>query len=74
MLGTELEDRYTRTDFPTGHFRGIGTVHFSDEQHMTGLLLEAGFALERLEHKQSDTVLPAGESRMAWWNFVAVKP
>jgi SAM-dependent methyltransferase len=73
-LGVQLEDRYTRKDLTTARFHNVGTVHFSDEGHLTDLLGEAGLVLERLEHKRSDIVLPHGETPMAWWNFVAVKP
>jgi SAM-dependent methyltransferase len=72
--GTELEDHYTRAQFPSGQFRDIGTVHFSDAAHLRQLLSEAGFQLQRLEHKQSDIVTPSGEGRMAWWHFLAEKP
>ena len=73
MQGRPLEDRYTRTHFVAGQFHGVGTVHFSDEEHLTALLQEGGFTPERLEHKIVETVTPGGEPRMAWWNFVAVK-
>jgi SAM-dependent methyltransferase len=74
VTGTQLEDRYTRGHFPAGQFRDVGTVHFSDEQHLLELLSGAGFQVQRLEHKRSDTVIPAGEGLMAWWHFLAVKP
>lgn len=72
--GTALEDRYTRARFPSGQFRDVGTVHFSDEQHLRDLLGGAAFEVQRMEHKMSDTTIPAGEGRKAWWHFVAVKP
>jgi SAM-dependent methyltransferase len=74
LTGEALEDHFTRAGFPVGQFRDVGTVHFSDEPHLRDLLGRAGLRVERMEHKQSDTVFPAGEGRMAWWNFVAVKP
>lgn len=72
--GTSLEDQYTRANFSSGQFRDVGTVHFSDQGHLQELLSEAGFEVRRLEHKLSDTVIPAGVARMAWWHFLAVKP
>ena len=74
LTGRESEDYFTRISFPAGQFQGVGTVHFSNQAHLTALLDEAGFITERIEHKLSDTLLPSGNGRMAWWNFVAVKP
>lgn len=71
--GIQLADYYSRSGFSTGHFKDVGVVHFSDEQHLLGLLTAAGFVVERLEHKQIDVAFPTDEGRMAWWNFVAVK-
>jgi SAM-dependent methyltransferase len=72
--GAVLEDQYTRGHFSSGQFRDVGTVHFSDEPHLRGLLESAGFQVTRLEHKISDTLVPKDKERMAWWHFVAVKP
>lgn len=66
-------DSHTRTDITSGHLAGTGKVHFCDRGHLVDLLTEAGFQIDRLEHKQHDVLIPAGE-RFAWWNFVAVKP
>lgn len=71
--GRQLEDRYTR-EFAAGQFQGLGTVHFSDEPHLRTLFSEAGFGLERLEHKECNTVIPGGEGRMGYWQLLAVKP
>lgn len=73
LTGEPLEDYFTRTAFPAGQFRDVGIVHFSDEAHLRALLAGAGLELERLEHKQTDTLVPGDEGRMAWWNFAAVK-
>jgi Methyltransferase domain len=71
--GAQFADYYTRSGFSSGQFKEIGVVHFSDEQHLRGLLTAAGFVVERLEHKQTDVVFPEDKGRMGWWNFVAVK-
>jgi hypothetical protein len=71
--GMQLADYYTRSGFSTGQFKDVGVVHFSDAEHLLGLLTAAGFVVERLEHKQIDVAFPADAGRMAWWNFVAVK-
>jgi SAM-dependent methyltransferase len=71
--GDALDSR-TRTNIPNGQFAGIGAVHFTDRHHLVDLLTSAGFHVERLEHKQIDVVVPADNSRLGWWNFVARKP
>jgi SAM-dependent methyltransferase len=73
QLGDAL-DAWTRTNIRNGQFSGIGAVHFSNHEHLRELLRESGFEIERLEHKQVDTVVPEGNNRFAAWNFVAVKP
>jgi hypothetical protein len=73
LAGREFGDYHTRCDFKTGQFKDVGIVHFSDERHLTSLLSNAGFEIERLEHKHSEMVFPEGSDRMAWWNFVATK-
>jgi SAM-dependent methyltransferase len=66
-------DSHTRMGIASGHLAGTGNVHFCDREHLEKLLQQAGFRIERLEHKQYDAFIPAIE-RLAWWNFVAVKP
>lgn len=70
----DVLDAHTRTNIPVGQFVGLGTVHFSDQDHIIELLTAAGFRVERLEHKKNDIVIPGNVSPMGWWNFVAVKP
>lgn len=71
--GTAL-DPHTRTDIPDGQFCDLGAVHFSDRSHLENLFTAAGFMIERMEHKQVDTVVPAGGAPIGWWSVVAVKP
>jgi hypothetical protein len=73
LAGRESGDYHTRSNFQSEQFKGVGTVHFSDQEHLMDLLSGGGFDIERLEHKHSDIVLPEGADRMAWWNFVARK-
>lgn len=72
-LGIAIDD-YTRSEIPRGQFKGVGRVHFSDREHLVGLLTTAGFCVERLEHKVLESHVPAERDMKAWWNFVAVKP
>jgi SAM-dependent methyltransferase len=74
LLGTPLNDYYTRFGFSSGQFKNVGAVHFSDETHLLEVLAGAGFVVERLEHKCVEVCIPKNQARMAWWNFVAVKP
>lgn len=73
LSGRSTEDHFTRTAFPPGPFQDVGTVHFFDEIHLRDLLARAGLDIERLEHKQSDTLVPGDLGRLAWWNFAATK-
>lgn len=71
--GQDQGDYYTRGAFAAGQFESVGIVHFFDQLHLTSLLEDTGFMVERLEHKQSDVVAPRGDGRMGWWNLVASK-
>jgi SAM-dependent methyltransferase len=73
LAGRDFGDYHTRSDFKSGQFKDVGTVHFSDQGHLMDLFSRGGFEIERLEHKRSDVVMPNVSDRMAWWNFVAVK-
>jgi hypothetical protein len=73
QLGFAL-DSHTRTNIGEGQFLELGAVHFSDRAHLEQLLVSAGFDLERIEHKQVDTFIPANEAAKGWWSFVAVRP
>jgi hypothetical protein len=73
LAGREAGDYHTRADFQSEQFKGVGTVHFSDQEHLMDLFSSGGFEIVRLEHKHSAIVLPAGPDRMAWWNFMAIK-
>jgi SAM-dependent methyltransferase len=67
-------DTHTRMSVSAGPFAGVGAVHFSDQKHIMDLTTTAGFRMERMEHKQSDVIIPNEGHRLATWNFVAVKP
>jgi hypothetical protein len=74
LAGRQAGDYHTRSDFKSGQFKDVGIVHFSDQGHLMSLLSSSGFEIERLEHKHSEVVVPEDSDRMAWWNFVAIKP
>ena len=71
----EMVDSHTRKNLPShSTLKGTGVVHFCDKDHLVGLLEGSGFRIERLEHKQSDIMIPEGLPRLANWNFAAVRP
>jgi cyclopropane fatty-acyl-phospholipid synthase-like methyltransferase len=72
--GAPAEDPYTRGSYSSGQFKDVGAVHFFDQGHLMDMLGEAGFGVERVEHKLSEVMIPPAEPRGAWWNFVAVSP
>lgn len=63
-------DDHTRTRYASGQFKGVGRVHFSDENHLRDLL--SGFDIVVLDHKTVETTLPA-PNIFASWNFAARK-
>lgn len=70
--GRIAEDEFTRNGFPEGQFAGVGSVHFSDRQHITDLFKD--FSIEILEHKIIKTEIPEfPEHLFAAWNFSARK-
>lgn len=66
-------DENTRRNIQNGQFSHLGVVHFSDKNHIMQLLAEAGFRLDRLEHKKNSVLIPVSDEQPAWWNFVATK-
>lgn len=69
----ERVDSHTRRNLPQdSHLANTGMVHFFDREHLTRLLAQSGLELKRLEHKQKQTQVPAGDL-LAWWDFVAVR-
>lgn len=70
-FGKEV-DSNTRADIENGQFQGIGSVHFSDQDHLNSLFKETGFEIVVLQHKFVETILPE-KNVFAAWNFVAEK-
>jgi hypothetical protein len=54
-----------------GQFAGIGSVHFSDREHLIDLF--SGFQMQVMEHKVVRKEIPRDEHVFASWNFVAAK-
>lgn len=64
-------DKYTKTGYKTGQFAGVGSVHFSDKNHLMELFCD--FDMEILELKIIYRKVPNDDYKFASWNFVAVK-
>ena len=64
-------DRFTRDGYEGGQFGHVGQVHFSDQEHLTGLF--RGFEFKVLEHKVISRKIPADDHVLAVWNFVVEK-
>lgn len=64
-------DPYTKRDFPSGNFMGLGLVHFSDQAHLEDLFRD--FSLETLEHKVIERKIPPPSHLHAMWALVASK-
>ena len=65
-----IEDEFTRTNIQTGQFANLGSVHFSDTEHLKKIFNQAGFEIVLLEHKLITREIPHG-SNFGSFNFVA---
>jgi SAM-dependent methyltransferase len=70
-LGKEANDKYTKTDIETGNFRGVGNVHFSNEEHIRELF--TSFEIISLEEKVIYNFQDFSGHQFASWNIVAIK-
>lgn len=80
----------TRTNYPDGQFRGVGTVHFSDEQELNRLFAKferihleercvrrvaAGCFMEQtMEWPWISKTFAGKDYRGAWWDIVVRRP
>ena len=62
----DIIDEYTRV-FHSGHFAGLGNIHFSDAAHIQELF--CGMKIIELYEKVSSYTVPEGK-RIAQWSFV----
>jgi SAM-dependent methyltransferase len=72
--GRDGSDRFTRTGFgeESLNFANVGTVHFSDRDHLEDLF--ADFKIESLHLNKKEQVYPGNDHILATWNIVAAKP
>jgi len=69
--GKQSEDIWTKYDFEEGCFMGLGKVHFSDKKHLLDLFRK--FEMVNIEHKTVSEETTGNNSKIATWNFVAIK-
>ena len=69
--GMAGEDANTRTNFTSGQFKGLGNVHFFDQEHIERLFKQ--FTITKLEHKKIFEEIPNVDHVFASWNLVAEK-
>ena len=70
-LGEQEGDMYTRTNIETGQFKNVGSVHFSDENHLRSIF--SGFKIVSLEEKVIKSYEPQKNHQFSSWNIVAQK-
>jgi hypothetical protein len=69
--GEKFQDNYTKFNFKSGQFNGVGIVHFSDKKHLEDLFKKFNFQI--LEHKIISKEIPLENQVFASWNFVVIK-
>ena len=70
-LGEQEGDMYTRTNIETGQFKNVGSVHFSDENHLRSIF--SSFKIVSLEEKVIKSYEPQKNHQFSSWNIVAQK-
>jgi SAM-dependent methyltransferase len=69
--GEQAEDVWTRKNFIDGSFKGTGSVHFSDKNHLLGLFQQ--FKVSSMVHKTLCQEVPHRNRKFASWNIVGQK-
>lgn len=71
--GQEGPDRFTRTGFgeESLNFANVGTVHFSDQEHLEDLF--ADYKIKSLHLNKNKRARPASDYTLATWDIVATK-
>ena len=67
----EVEDEWTRVNFPRDSFVDHIRLHFSNKEHLLDLF--ENFKFQHLEHKTVESELNSDQSVIASWNFVSAK-
>ena len=71
FLQGEVEDDWTRVNFPRGPFVNQVRIHFSNKDHLIDLFNK--FEFQHLEHKTVESEFESDHPVVASWNFVAAK-
>ena len=67
----QVEDEWTRVNFPIGPFVDAFRVHFSNKEHLLELFRK--FEIQYLEHRTTEVVFNTDHPIMASWNLVGTK-
>ncbi len=67
--GEPCDDEYTKKNFKSGQFTGLGKVHFSTESHLKEVF--EAFEILVLDHKVIHQTMSAQPYKFASWNIVA---
>jgi len=57
-------DEYSRKNFASGYFKGLGTVHFADKNHLLDIFCD--FKIEYLAEKVNHNYFPEEEISASW--------
>lgn len=71
FLEGEIEDDWTRVNFPRGPFVDIFRMHFSNKSHLFKLFEK--FEFQELKHKTIESEFDADCPVVAAWNFAVAK-
>ena len=67
--GSKIDDEFTKTNFTSGQFSGVGKVHFSTKEHIIDLFSD--FEVLLLEEKNYQQKFPYDDHCVGLWNIVA---
>ena len=69
--GNKTSDPFTKNNFKTGRWKGVGNVHFSNKKHLLNLF--ENFKIEILDEKITTRKIPNNKENFGVWNIVAKK-
>ena len=69
--GNKTSDPFTKNNFKTGRWKGVGNVHFSNKKHLLNLF--ENFKIEILDEKITTRKIPDNKENFGVWNIVAKK-
>jgi SAM-dependent methyltransferase len=64
-------DKNTRRDLSSRQFKGLGNVHFEDQEHLIKMFTKFEFEVIVLEHKENTMLVGSEQISTSQFNFVA---